>query len=134
MDQNLWINSLKFYTVCFYCMPNWGLSKCIEAKLRTTCFYLIKSLFKKQKESLELVSLSTLFPSAWFLKENIYLFIVYYLTKFHCMVEMHASVSKDKLKELLLLSTQNGYFTFEDNIYEWKGGAAMLWDLHLGPC
>ena len=27
-DQNwayLWINSLKFNTVCFYCIPSWGL-------------------------------------------------------------------------------------------------------------
>ena len=24
---DLWINSLKFYAVCFYCMTSWGLSK-----------------------------------------------------------------------------------------------------------
>ena len=23
----LWINSLELYTVCFHCMPSWGLSK-----------------------------------------------------------------------------------------------------------
>ena len=43
-DQNwayLWINSLKFYTVCFYCMSSCELSKFIETKLQTTCFYLI---------------------------------------------------------------------------------------------
>ena len=28
----------------------WGLSKYIETKLQTTCFYLILSFFKKQKE------------------------------------------------------------------------------------
>ena len=42
-NQNLvylWINSLKFYTF-FYCMPSWGLSKYIETKLQTTCFYLM---------------------------------------------------------------------------------------------
>ena len=38
----LWINNLKFYTVRFYCMPSWGLSKYIEIKLQTTCFYLIQ--------------------------------------------------------------------------------------------
>ena len=43
----LWVNSLKFYTVCFYCMPSWGLSKYIETKLQTTCFHLILSFFKK---------------------------------------------------------------------------------------
>ena len=43
------ISSLKFYTVCFYCIPNWGLSKYIEIKMQTTCFYLILGFFKKQK-------------------------------------------------------------------------------------
>ena len=43
-------NSLKFYTVCIYYMPNWGLSKCIETKLHTTCNCLIQSFIKKQKE------------------------------------------------------------------------------------
>ena len=37
----LWINTLKFYTICFYCMPSWGLSKYIETKLQNLCFYLI---------------------------------------------------------------------------------------------
>ena len=37
----LWMNSLKIYEVCFYWMPSWGLSKYIETKLQTTCFYLI---------------------------------------------------------------------------------------------
>ena len=46
----LWINSLKFYTICFHCMPSWGLSKCIETKLQTTCFYLMKSFFIKLRE------------------------------------------------------------------------------------
>ena len=46
----LWISSLKCYTVSFYCMPSWGLSKDIETKPQTTSFYLIKSFFKKQKE------------------------------------------------------------------------------------
>ena len=29
----LWINSLKFYTVCLYCMPSLGSSKDCETKL-----------------------------------------------------------------------------------------------------
>ena len=53
----LWINSVKFYTVCFCCMPSWGLSKFIETKLQITCFYLILRLFKKTKRGLELVPL-----------------------------------------------------------------------------
>ena len=27
-----WIKNLKFYTVCFYCMGSWRLSKYIETK------------------------------------------------------------------------------------------------------
>ena len=34
-------NSLTFYTVCFYCMPSWWLSKYVEAMLQNTCFYHI---------------------------------------------------------------------------------------------
>ena len=37
----LWINSLKFYTVCSYCMPSWWVSKYIETKMQTTSFFLI---------------------------------------------------------------------------------------------
>ena len=44
------MNGLKFYTVCFYGMPSPGLSKYIEIKLQTFCFYLMQSIFKKQKE------------------------------------------------------------------------------------
>ena len=37
----LWINSLRFYIVCFYCMSSCVLSKYIETKLQTACFYLV---------------------------------------------------------------------------------------------
>ena len=37
----LWINSLKFYTVCFYCMQSWKLLKDIETELQKICFYLV---------------------------------------------------------------------------------------------
>ena len=40
-----WINSRNFYTVCFYCIPNWGLWKHIESKLQITCFHLIQIFF-----------------------------------------------------------------------------------------
>ena len=46
----LWINNLKFYTVCFYCMASWRLSKYNKTKLQTTYFYLILSSFLKNKE------------------------------------------------------------------------------------
>ena len=45
----LWINGLQFYTVCFYCMLSWGLSKNIETKLQINCFYNMLSILKKQK-------------------------------------------------------------------------------------
>ena len=56
-----WIDSLKFYTVRFYCMAGWGLSKYIETKLQTICFYLILSFFKKNKRGL-----GTSLPAAFF--------------------------------------------------------------------
>ena len=41
LSMSLDQESIKFYTVGFYCMPNWGLSKYFEIKLQTTWFYLI---------------------------------------------------------------------------------------------
>ena len=46
----LWVNNLKSYTVCFYFMPSLWLSKHIETKLQTTCFYLILSFFENPEE------------------------------------------------------------------------------------
>ena len=43
-------NSLKCYTVYFYCMASWRLSKYIETKLQTSWFHLILSFFIKWKE------------------------------------------------------------------------------------
>ena len=45
----LWINNLKFYTVCFYCMTSKGLSEYIETKLQTTCLYLYTTFLKNKK-------------------------------------------------------------------------------------
>ena len=88
LKYSIWMNSLKFYTVCFYCIPNWGLSKYIETKLQTTCFYLILSIFKKWKikRGLKLVSLRHFLHNFWgkiFLKKK---FFFYQLTKFHFLV------------------------------------------------
>ena len=46
----LMINSLKFYTVCFYFMPSWELSKDIETRFQTT-FALYKAFFEHKKRS-----------------------------------------------------------------------------------
>ena len=56
---------LKFYTVYFYYMTSWGLSKYNETKLQTTCFYLILSFFFKKIRGLELVYLPH-FPHNFF--------------------------------------------------------------------
>ena len=79
----LWINNLKFYTVYFYCIPSWGLSKYIETKLQTTYFCSYKAFLKNKKRSGTSISDSIL---AWFLKKNIYLVLFYWLIKFNCLV------------------------------------------------
>ena len=62
----LWTNSLKFYTVCFYCLASWGLSKYIETKLQITCFHLILSFFKRCFfKGLELVALPYFLHNFW---------------------------------------------------------------------
>ena len=77
-----WINSLKFYTICFYFMPNWEPSKDIEFKLQATCFCLICFLKNKKRSGTSvLVSFSALV-----FKKIISLVIFYWLTKFHCLV------------------------------------------------
>ena len=70
--------SLKFSTVCFVCIPSWGLSKYIETKLQNTCFYPTYSFWKNKKRSG--TSFSGPF-AAWFLKKNLYHVIFNYLTK-----------------------------------------------------
>ena len=50
-QEYLWINSLKFYTVCFYCKPSWGLLKYIETKLQTNCLYLILIFVQNKNKS-----------------------------------------------------------------------------------
>ena len=75
--------SLKFLTL-LYCIPSWGLSKCIKTKLHTTCFYLIyKAVLKNKKRSATSLPISF---SAWILEKNNSLVIFYNLTKFHCLV------------------------------------------------
>ena len=66
-----------------FVMLSWGLSKYIEAKLETTCFYLIKGFFKNKKRP------GTSFPaslSGWFSNKNVYLVIFNELTKLHFVV------------------------------------------------
>ena len=93
----LWINSLKFHTVCFSCMASWGLLNYIESKLQSTCFHLIK-LFLKIERGLELVPLPH-FPHNFWRKVSlllcsvnwpnfiiIWLSLLWLLVPFHCLV------------------------------------------------
>ena len=78
----LWINSLKFYSFYFCRMLGSGQSKYIETKLQTPCIYLIQSFLSKKRSGASLPASC----SAWFLKKNISLVIIYYPTKFHFLV------------------------------------------------
>ena len=60
-DTFLWINSLMLHIVSFYCMPSWGLSKCIKTQMQTTCFCILKSIWT----SLELKSLPHFLHDLW---------------------------------------------------------------------
>ena len=45
LNLYVYISIVMFYTVCFYCMPSWRLSKFIENKPQTARLYLIQSFF-----------------------------------------------------------------------------------------
>ena len=57
----LWIIYVKFYTICFHCMPSWGLPKYIETKQRPFAFTSFQVFFKKTKWGLQLASLPHFF-------------------------------------------------------------------------
>ena len=57
-------NSLKCYKVCLIVCPSRGLPN-IKTEVLTSCFCPIQSFFKKQKSSLELVSLPHFLHDFW---------------------------------------------------------------------
>ena len=61
----LWINSLNFFTVCFYCVVSWELLKYIDTMLQSNCFHLILRFFYKIKRSLELCTLPHFLHNFW---------------------------------------------------------------------
>ena len=65
----LWIINLKFYTICFHCMPIWGLPKYIETKLWPFAFTSFQ-VFKKKNKMRSAASLPTSFFFIFF--EKIY--------------------------------------------------------------
>ena len=65
LSISLDISSLKFHTICFYCLASCGLSKFIKTKLQTTCFHLISGFFKLTKRGLELVFQTQFLHNFW---------------------------------------------------------------------
>ena len=45
-----WINILKIYYVCFYCMPSWELLKLLNPRFQLLAFNLYKAFLKNKKE------------------------------------------------------------------------------------
>ena len=50
-SADLWADSLKFYTVCFHCVPRWRPSKYIESYCRVLTFTSYKAFSKNKKRS-----------------------------------------------------------------------------------
>ena len=48
--EYLWINSLKFYAVCFYCISSWGLH-ILKLSCRPPTFTSFKAFLKNKKRS-----------------------------------------------------------------------------------
>ena len=70
----LWINSQKFYAVCFYCMPVEGYQNILKLSCRPLAFTLYKAFLKNKKRS------GTILPvllCACLLKKNISRVIFY---------------------------------------------------------
>ena len=80
----LWINSLKFCTVWFYCIPTWGYHNTLKLSYKPLPCTSFKLFFKKSKMKSGTSHSASFLP--WFLKKNIFLVIFYYLTKFYCLV------------------------------------------------
>ena len=59
--EYLWINSLKFYRACFFCMAGWGISKYTEDHLLLPTI----KLSYKTKWGLKLVSLPYFLHDFW---------------------------------------------------------------------
>ena len=60
----LWINTLKFSTVCFNPMSSWGYQNILKLSCRPLVLPHLK-LFKKAKKGLELVSLPDFLHEFW---------------------------------------------------------------------
>ena len=64
--EYFWITILKFYKVCFHCIPSWGLTEYLSN--RSLAFTSYKVFFlkkKKKKRGLELISLPHFLHYFW---------------------------------------------------------------------
>ena len=82
--EYFWITILKFYKVCFHCIPSWGLTEYLSNRPLAFTSYKVFFFLKKKKRRVG-TNLSASF-SALFLKKNISLGTFYYRTKFHSVV------------------------------------------------
>ena len=80
---HLWISSLKFYTVCFYMWQVEGYLKILKLSRKPLAFTSYKVFLKYKKRSG--TSLTASFTAGLFLKNTSHV-IIYYLTRFHCLV------------------------------------------------
>ena len=71
----LWINCLKFYTVCFYCMPSEDYRNILKLNWGPLAFTSYIKFFLKKNKKRSRTSLPASF-STWILKKNIFFYIL----------------------------------------------------------
>ena len=105
----LWINGVKFYKACFYCILIWGPSKYSETKLQTNCFYDICRFFKNKKGSRSLPGSF----SAWVSKKKTFLLLYIF---YNCNLVPRAILRKvvnfeikSQDKNLYILGTKRAF-------------------------
>ena len=79
-----WINSLKFYTVCFYFISKSRTTKIYRDEIADHLLFLLIKLFLTSKKRFQ-----TSFPapfSAWLWKRNFCHLLFYLVTKFDCLI------------------------------------------------
>ena len=109
----LWINILKFYVFCFYCLLSWVLLKLIKTKLQTTCIYF-KESFQKTKIGLELASLPHFLHDFWrkiillfysFTWPNFNVWLPYFVRYWAILCQPHCDVIKFEINLIFLIKS-----------------------------
>ena len=63
--EYFWITILKFYKVCFHCIPSWGLTEYLSNRPLAFTSYKVFFFKKKKKRGLELISLPHFLHYFW---------------------------------------------------------------------